>query len=102
MIVGPNQGLRFEPDRITTAPGETVTWYFASETHNVSGVPVHHSRVTLPEGADPFASYPGDDSLETRQRGAVYRHTLAVPGRYVYVCVPHAELGMTGEIVVEE
>jgi plastocyanin len=101
IVVGPETTLRFDPDRLTVQSGEIVVWYFASDTHNVSAVPDHHPDVVLPTEAEPFASVPVDDPFLTNPQGDTFRHRFTTPGRYVYVCVPHASAGMTGEIQVE-
>ena len=101
IIVGPDSALRFDPERLTIRSGEIVVWYFASDTHNVSAVPDHHPEIALPTGAEPFASIKTDDPFLTNPQGSTFRHRFTTPGRYVYVCVPHASVGMTGEIRVE-
>lgn len=100
--VGPDGANVFAPAELTVSVGETVTWYFASPGHNVSAVPDHAPRVSLPEGAEPFASYGADGSPNrTETRGVTYEHTFETPGEYTYVCVPHVRLGMVGTVVVE-
>lgn len=100
VVAGPDTNLTFEPDTLRIEPGEAVTWYFASPGHNVSGVPSHHDEVTIPDGADPFASYEGDNRYRTVERGDTYTHTFETPGTYHYVCIPHAP-PMTGTIHVD-
>jgi uncharacterized membrane protein len=51
-------------------------------------------EVVLPPGAAPF------DSGEIAAGGS-FRHTFTVPGTYKYICVPHAEFGMVGEVIVQ-
>jgi len=101
VVVGMDSALRFDPERLTIRAGETVVWYFATDTHNVSAVPDHHPEVVLPAGAAPFASIPTDEPFLTNPQGSTFRHRFTTPGRYVYVCVPHASVGMIGEIRVE-
>lgn len=100
VVVGPNTQLTFDPETLTVSAGETVMWFFASASHNVSCVPEHSGTASLPEGAEPFASYDGDNSMRTEPRGATYEHTFETPGEYRYVCVPHAP-SMAGTIRVE-
>lgn len=101
--VGPDDNyLRFVPEEVTVSTGDTVRWVFESEGHNVSAVPDHDGKITLPDGADPFATY-GDD--ETRftpvEVGETFEHTFDTAGEYVYVCIPHSDQGMVGTVTVE-
>lgn len=100
--VAPDNSLRFSPDSIAVTTGTTVTWHFDAPTHNVSCNPDHSSMASLPDGADPFASYDGDDQFATNDEGETFEHTFDVAGTYEYVCVPHAGSGMVGTVEVEE
>lgn len=99
VVVGPDSRLVFEPEALTVSVGDTVTWYFSSPGHNVSGVPDHHDSVRLPDGAEPFASYETNPNAVNPQ-GETYDHTFETPGEYRYVCIPHAPK-MAGRIRVE-
>lgn len=99
--VGPGGSYSFDPEEVTIGVGETVTWSFATGGHNVSARPEDYSEVSLPEGADPFASFDGDDPYSYNDPGSTFSHTFETPGEYVYVCVPHAATGMIGRVVVE-
>jgi plastocyanin len=104
IAVGPGGSLQFEPANTAISQGDTVEWVFESGGHNVSGHPDAHSDVSLPEGAEPFASYDisGDDinHVSLNEAGTTYRHTFEVTGEYTYVCVPHAASGMIGQLTV--
>ncbi|MEF8856274.1 MAG: plastocyanin/azurin family copper-binding protein [Haloplanus sp.] len=104
ITVGPGGSLQFEPADTAVSQGDTVEFVFDSGGHNVSGHPDAHSAVSLPEGAEPFASYDisGDDinHLSLNQAGTTYRHTFETTGEYTYVCVPHAASGMIGNLTV--
>ncbi|WP_436908628.1 plastocyanin/azurin family copper-binding protein [Halosimplex marinum] len=101
IVAGPDGAYAFEPEEYTASVGETVTWYFDSPTHNVGCRPGDSPQISLPDGAEPFASY--DDSVgETVPQGDTYEHTFETAGEYTYVCVPHARQGMVGTVVVEE
>ena len=102
VAAGPNNSFTFDPETITISTGETVTWTFESAGHNVECDPQVSDRASLPDGAEPFASYDGDNRFETEDLGATYEHTFDVAGTYDYVCVPHAGQGMVGTVVVEE
>jgi len=101
VLAGPGGSLIFEPREVTVAVGETVGWRFESAGHNVSADPRHSDRVSLPDGAEPFASYDGDKKFQTVATGESYAYTFETPGEYDYVCVPHARQGMIGTVVVE-
>lgn len=103
VVAGPEGRLSFEPATTTVAAGETVTWFFDSPGHNVCGRPSDSETVELPPGAEPFATYgPDQSALRLVESGATYEHRFAVPGSYVYVCVPHESAGMVGRVEVEE
>ena len=76
----------FSEEVIQVAPGSTVTWLATDRGHNVE-------FVDGPDGVELSAkSKPGQDVT----------FTLSEPGVYVYVCSPHATMGMIGIIVVGE
>jgi plastocyanin len=90
--------LTFEPARVVVHAGDTVEW------QNTSSVPhtitadarraAEGKEVILPPGATPFNS-------GVIAPGGSYRHAFTVPGTYKYICVPHADFGMTGELMVQ-
>ncbi|WP_238392163.1 plastocyanin/azurin family copper-binding protein [Halorussus amylolyticus] len=103
VAVGPEgQYLRFVPEEVEISVGDTVRWTAESEGHNVSAKPEASSKVELPDGAEPFATYEGSRSFMVMEVGETYEHTFTTPGTYVYVCVPHAGQGMVGTVVVTE
>ena len=76
----------FSQEIISVAPGATVTWSATDRGHNVE-------FVAGPNGVDlPARSAIGRD----------FEHTFTKPGVYVYVCTPHATMGMIGVVVVGE
>lgn len=101
VVAGPGGRFVFDPEDMTVAVGETVTWTFASAGHNVSCYPDHSDEVSLPEGAEPFGSTPPDEPFATVPEGGTYSHTFETPGTYQYVCVPHVSAGMIARVVVE-
>jgi plastocyanin len=103
IVVGPDGRTVFDPEEFTASVGDTVEWYFDSPTHNVSAVPDHSQEVSIPDGAEPFASYGVDGNRgETEPADATFSHTFETPGTYTYVCVPHVRVGMVADVVVEE
>ena len=100
VVVGSNY---FDPDEFTVSVGDTVTWTVRAPGHNVCGDPADHEDVSIPDDADPFASYGvGGTTSEYIDQATTYEHTFETPGEYHYVCIPHAGVGMEGTILVEE
>ena len=103
-------GLAFEPDRLTVAVGETVTWENVGSTrHTVTAY-----EDGIPDGAEYFASgnfdseaaarnayTPGSSEQGDIDGGSSYEHTFETVGTYEYFCIPH-ESTMTGTIVVTQ
>jgi plastocyanin len=92
------EGMRFVPATLRIRAGETVYWENSSgEHHTVTADPAKAgdaANVLLPEGAQPF------DSGRIAP-GSSFQHTFHTPGRYIYFCQPHEEMGMVGEVIVE-
>lgn len=82
---GPDGMMRFDPQLLKVAPGDTVHFVAIDKDHNTETIPG-----MLPDGAKPFSSRTGED----------FRVTLSIPGVYGYRCTPHGTLGMVGLIVV--
>jgi plastocyanin len=104
-------GLVFDPDSITIAPGDTVVW------ENVGGI--GHSVTAyedeLPEGASYWASGGFDSEQAARDAysagnpdsgdvpgGESWEHTFETTGEYGYFCIPHEAAGMVASVTVEE
>ena len=99
---GPEGRLRFDPETIEISVGDTVRWTAESPGHNVTSKPGASEKCENPDGAEPFASYEGDDHFAVMEEGSTFEHTFDVAGEYVYVCAPHEGQGMVGEITVTE
>lgn len=102
VAVGPEKRLRFEPDTVEVAVGDTVRWEAMSTGHNVTSHPDASPKCENPEGAEPFHSYEGEQHFAIMDVGEVFEHEFTVPGEYVYVCTPHAGQGMVGSVTVTE
>ena len=63
--------------------GDTITWLPASKGHNVQ-------FVLVPDGAEKAKS----------KIGSEFSHTFEQEGVYLYVCTPHATMGMIGVVIV--
>ncbi|USZ72747.1 cupredoxin domain-containing protein [Natronosalvus halobius] len=57
ITVDPDGDRRFEPDALEIGLGDTVEWQFEEEGHNVTAHPDASDNTSVPEGAEPFASY---------------------------------------------
>lgn len=93
---------KFVPEKITIKVGQTVEWVnddtakASTNTHEVTTDPdvaVDPDHVSVPQGAQPF-----DSHLITT--GKSFRYQFTVPGLYRYVCPPHENDGMLGEVTV--
>jgi plastocyanin len=97
VVVEMNDQLRFSHDAVRIRAGETVAWRNAGVLeHTVTADPSRTregSSVMVPQGAAPFDSGP-------IRAGETFRHTFLVPGIYVYQCIPHEMVGMTGVVIV--
>jgi plastocyanin len=103
VAVGPEgEYLRFVPEEVEISVGDAVRWTFESEGHNVTAKPEASTKVELPEGVEPFATYEGNRSFMVVEVGETFEHTFTVPGTYVYVCAPHSDQGMVGRVIVSE
>jgi len=86
-------GLTWSPSSITINTGDTITWNFASNTHNVAQSSSAASNV-----------YEGTPGFYSGVIGAggpnVFSQTFATAGTYYFLCEAHATLGMKGMIIV--
>lgn len=65
--------------------GETITWTPKSKGHNVQ-------FVSVPEGVEKVKS----------KLSKEFSYTFEQEGVYLYVCTPHASMGMIGMVIVGE
>ncbi|MFW6435260.1 MAG: cupredoxin domain-containing protein, partial [Halovenus sp.] len=87
VTVGPEERpTMFEPETLTVESGTTVTFEWATDTHNI----VLESQ---PEDGD----WDGHEEIE--DTGYSHEHTFEADGEYEYICDPHAP-DMRGVIVV--
>ena len=100
-------GLVFDPDSLTVAPGDTVVW----ETVGSVGHSVTAYEDELPEGVEFWSSGDLDSEQAARDAypdegdvasGDTYEHTFETEGVYDYFCVPHEAAGMVAELEVVE
>lgn len=84
---GNGGSFAYAPTALWVDPGTTVTFEWASDTHNVV-------VETQPDGADWAGHEPVEDT------GFAFEHTFEAGGVYDYYCQPHLGLGMKGTVVV--
>lgn len=100
-----NDDLKFVPDTVEVAGGETVTWEnVGSVEHSVTAY-----EDDIPKDAAYFAS--GDFDSESAARnawpdgsiagGETYERIFDTAGEYQYFCIPHEQAGMRGTITVQ-
>src|SRR5262249_34989892 len=98
LIVRMTDDLTFDPARVVVHAGDTVEWQNTSSMPHTVTADARRAaegmQVLLPPGAGPV------DSGTSAPRGS-YRHTFSVPGTYKYICAPHADFGMAGEVIVQ-
>ena len=87
--VGPGGDLTFAPAKAYVKPGTTVKWVWKSNGHNVE-------PKSMPSGVD----WTGHQQIVGS--GTTYEHTFETKGTYDYVCTPHANMGMTGQVIVTD
>jgi plastocyanin len=90
--VGPGGDYVFAPGTdkpLYIAPGKTVEFVWESDNHNV-----------VPESQPSDASWEGVPEIHNTGHSAEF--TFEVLGQYHYICEPHENLGMVGDIVVNE
>lgn len=89
--------LTYAPSTAQARVGQTVVWVNTSSmAHTVTADPslaASAASVSLPPGAEPFAS-------PLVSAGGSYSHTFTVAGTYRYFCQPHEGAGMIGVVVV--
>ncbi len=88
-----DQGSRFEPSELEVKPGDVLRVVLVSGVHNISFPPDRNQDAAgLPAPSD-MLQLPG----QTFDLPITFG-----PGDYVFQCDPHAALGMTGKLEVED
>lgn len=98
----------YVPREFETIVGSTVVWRnTSSRGHNVIATDWPDDAEYFGSGS--YTSYDealdnwdtaADDSIFNT--GEEYAYTFDVPGTYTYVCLPHVDSGMTGQVIVSE
>lgn len=87
--VGPDGENVFDPAELEVEVGTTVEFHWESDGHNV-----------VPTSIPDRSGWEGEP--EVLDEGACHSHTFDCEGVYEYVCEPHEDQGMVGEIHVVE
>ncbi len=97
-VVRMTDEMRFVPERLTVAAGDTIVWindgsipHTSTDSPGAAGVPEHN---ILPVGAEPWDS-------QYLNAGETFRLVVDSPGTYTYLCVIHETAGMIGHLTVE-
>jgi halocyanin-like protein len=85
VTVGPGGENVYDPAAVRVSPGTTVTFEWASPTHNVA----------VESAPDDWS---GHEAIESE--GFSVQHTFESEGVYKYYCQPHLALGMKGVVEV--
>jgi plastocyanin len=80
-------GTAFEPATITVKVGQTVTWKWATGTHDVKSGASCTADGTFSSG-DPVA-------------GATFEQKFDTAGTFDYFCSVHCGSGMVGKVIVQ-
>jgi plastocyanin len=87
------QGNRFEPREVEAKPGDVLRIVLVSGVHNLS----------FPPDKNPGAQgLPGPSDLLQLPGQTLDMPISFAPGEYAFQCDPHAALGMTGKLEVED
>lgn len=109
--VNMTDSLKFDPESIKIAVGDTVVWKnVGSIAHSVTAY-----ENKIPSDATYFASGGYDSEQAARDGysaddpdsgsipgGESYKHTFETTGTFPYFCIPHEAAGMKGEVEVVE
>ncbi len=104
-MIGDAQGYRFDPANVTIKAGDAVKWVMVSGgPHNVAFQNVTDAAAS----AQLDANMPGQkmgplSGPMVMQPNEAYTVSFAKipPGKYDYICTPHAALNMKGSITVQ-
>ena len=77
--------FEFQPNTLQIDPGDTVTWTFSAGGHTST--------------ADRGQAETWNSGPAASPAGARFSHTFNTPGRYAYICIPHASF-MSGTVQV--
>lgn len=88
-----DQGNRFEPREVEAKPGDVLRVVLVTGVHNLHFLPDSNPGKTGLPGPSEMLQLPGQTIDVPITFG---------PGEYYFQCDPHAALGMTGKLEVED
>ncbi|MEP7087735.1 MAG: plastocyanin/azurin family copper-binding protein [Gemmatimonadota bacterium] len=104
-MTGDAKGYRYEPSTINAKAGDEITFTNAmGGPHNVTfkAEEIPAGMATVLQGDMPKASAPLTSPLfETDGESWTMTTTGLKPGTYPFYCMPHAPLGMKGQLVIQ-
>jgi plastocyanin len=104
-MIGDATGYRFEPASITIKSGDAVKWVMISGgPHNVAFQNLTDPTVRAQLDANMPGQHMGEDSGPmVMQPNEPYTVSFGKipPGKYDYICTPHAAMNMKGSITVQ-
>ena len=81
---------QFVPGDVTINPGDTVVWTWRGDFHSVTS-------------GDPGSGVQsGLFNTNVHNSGFTFSFTFPDPGTYSYFCIPHREMGISGNVIVNE
>ena len=103
-MVGDGKGFRFEPDHVEIATGDTLVFEVVSgQPHDVAfdttGIAPVAAKQLSSRLKDQIAPLAGPLLLGPGERYTIVFDGVPA-GRYVFYCLPHQALKMTGAVVV--
>ena len=90
VLVGPGDEFVYSPgteEPLEIDPGDTVAWIWESDAHNVNPTEIPDDSAW-------------EGHLDLEDAGFEYEYTFDVEGSYHYVCDPHVDQGMVGDLLV--
>ena len=97
VIVRMRDDMRFHPESVALAPGDTIVWINEGAMPHTAtdkpGTAALEEHTVLPPGAEPI-----DSGL--LQSGERFQHVFTAAGDYAYLCFLHAGRGMVGPVTV--
>ncbi len=79
---------QFVPGDVTINPGDTVVWTWRGNFHSVTS-------------GDPGTGVQsGLFNTNVHNSGFTFSFTFPDPGTFSYFCIPHREMGMSGNVIV--
>jgi len=93
VMVGFGGALRFSPTNVVISTGDSVIWEWVASGHSsTSGT----NGVAGDDNGVPSGLW----NSGVKSSGSTFTNVFTSPGVFSYYCIPHASLGMTGQVFV--